>query len=312
MTDEIYKRLRPKKVEGVIGQDATTAAVEAKLSKGKWPHAAVFHGPSGTGKTTMARIVARRLGIKGKIPEPNLDYTEVNIAQTRGIDKVRRIVEGAGAAPLGGSPVRVWVLDEMHQMTKDGQNCVLKILEDPPEHAYFILCTTDPNKLVKAIRTRSTPFRFNSVKPAELKALVQAVCEKEEIGATEQVVDEIVAVADGSPREALVLLDLAAAERGQPRAMWKGIPALADPKDLFGALRAIFRRFALTFRLHASVDFFRDLLRKIDATNTGVDNGDAEFARLLIGLLANFHHQRGAFVAHDLLLIGFTKHTTHR
>ena len=168
MTDEIYKRLRPKKVEGVIGQDATTAAVEAKLSKGKWPHAAVFHGPSGTGKTTMARIVARRLGIKGKIPEPNLDYTEVNIAQTRGIDKVRRIVEGAGAAPLGGSPVRVWVLDEMHQMTKDGQNCVLKILEDPPEHAYFILCTTDPNKLVKAIRTRSTPFRFNSVKPAEI------------------------------------------------------------------------------------------------------------------------------------------------
>ena len=82
--------------------------------------------------------------------------------------------------------------------------------------------------------------------------------------------------------------------------------------ELLGALRAIFRRFALTFRLHAAVDFFRDLLRKINATNAGVDNGDAEFACFLIGLLANFHHQLGAFVAHDLLLIGFTKHTTHR
>lgn len=201
---ELYKRFRPKRLKDLVGQPAAVAAIQGLLTKG-WPQAALFSGPSGCGKTTAARILKKKLGVVS-----DLDYREVNIAELRGINEVRKILEGAPMAALGGSKCRLWVFDEVHQMTKDGQNCMLKVLEDTPEHAYFILCTTDPHRLIKAIRTRCTPIRFGAVDPKELKGLVQTVCEKEEVEVSETVVDEIVSAADGSPREALVLLNLVA------------------------------------------------------------------------------------------------------
>ncbi len=196
---ELYKKYRPKKFNEIIGQTEAVKILTDLGIKGEIPHAILMSGPSGTGKTTLARILRKKLKCS------DADYVEMNAADARGIDAIRDISQRVGSAPIGGR-TRVWVVDEVHGLTSQAQDSFLKLLEDTPKHAYFVLLTTDPQKLKKTIRTRCTEIKCNLLTDVEVNSLVSSVAEKEGIPLDHSVIEKITEVAEGSARKALVLL----------------------------------------------------------------------------------------------------------
>jgi DNA polymerase-3 subunit gamma/tau len=135
-----------------------------------------------------------------------MDFKELNCSDFRGIDTIRDIARLMNLAPTGGK-VRIWLLDEVHQLSKDGQNAALKMLEDTPSHVYFFLCTTDPQKLLKTIQTRCCEMPVRLLTHKELGLLIKRVMKREKKELSEEVVEEIITSAQGSARTTLVLLD---------------------------------------------------------------------------------------------------------
>ena len=197
---ELYKKHRPETFDQVFGQGTVCAQLAKAVAKRDVPHAVLFTGPSGCGKTTLARILRRQIGCG------DADFTEANCAKERGIDLVRSITRRIGLAPIDGR-CRVWLLDEAHQLTGDAQSAILKELEDQPKHAYFMLCTTHPQKLIKTIRTRCTEYAIKPLAAAELAKALATVAEAEGLSISKDVLDKIVENSEGSARKAIVLLD---------------------------------------------------------------------------------------------------------
>lgn len=198
---EFYKRYRPTMFKHVIGQEDAVSTLQKLLEhKETFPHALLFTGPSGTGKTTFARILQKKLECS------DTDFKEVNCADFRGVDMVRDIRLKYNMGTLGGES-RIYLIDEAHQLSKDAQNALLKMLEDTPDHVYFMLATTEPGKLLRTIQTRTTEIRTRALTIGELAILLGDVCCKEKLTISEAVSDRIVECADGSARKALVLLN---------------------------------------------------------------------------------------------------------
>jgi len=195
---------RPKNLDEIIGNESIVGSLKAIFDREKdWPHSYLFSGPSGCGKTTLGRIVKDRLGCLGT------DYVEINASSTRGIDAVRNIIDNMKYKPqTPGSKSRVFLLDECHMLTGDAANALLKALEEPPAHVYFILCTTDPEKLIKTIRNRCAQFEVQSLGERGIVKLLNWVLEKENVNdIPENIIKLIAKVSDGCPRQALVILD---------------------------------------------------------------------------------------------------------
>jgi len=214
---EIHLEERPTSFKQMVGQrEACEQLVALAKSEEGMPHCLLFTGPSGCGKTTLARIVRRRLKCS------DADFAEVNAAESRGIDMVRGIQARIGLAPIDGD-ARVWLIDECHQLTADAQGAFLKLLEEPPAHAYIMLATTDPQKLRRTIRTRCTEIKVRDLMISELVGLANRVA-KDRTGEplAETVAHKLAEVADGSARKALVLL--------------QQIIGLGDPKKQTAAL----------------------------------------------------------------------------
>ena len=200
MSVELYKKYRPKDFDEIIGQEEAVSTLQSLVEQNKVPHTILFSGPSGVGKTTLARILANKLHCSEH------DCIEVNAADDRGIDLVRDIRQLMNLAPIGGL-VRVWVIDECHQLTAQAQESFLKILEDTPKHVYFFLCSTDPQKLKKTIRTRCTEIALKEIPKQKLYQLVRRVYRTEyKKTLTDSVAKDIVEASEGSARKALVLL----------------------------------------------------------------------------------------------------------
>jgi DNA polymerase-3 subunit gamma/tau len=197
---EFYKSYRPRSLKTVLGQEAAVASLQKLMDANKVPHTILLTGPSGTGKTTIARI------LKDFLECGDQDFLEVNCADFKGIDMVRDIRRSVNLNPISGL-TRVWLIDEAHKLTGDAQNAFLKLLEDTPRHAYFMLATTDPQKLIRTIHTRATQIKLVPLVPDALERVVQRVVDKETLAVSSEVVKEIVEAAEGSARKALVILE---------------------------------------------------------------------------------------------------------
>lgn len=191
-------RYRPKDFNEVVGNKETIESLQAILSDP--PHVFLFSGQAGCGKTTLARIVSDKLGCS------EFDFKEINISDNRGIDTARDIIQSAHLKPMSGK-VKVYLLDEVHKSTNDFQNALLKILEEPPSFVYFILCTTEPEKLIKTVRDRASMFSVSPLNSKKIKRIIDMICEKENIVISDEVIEKISQDSDGSPRKALVMFD---------------------------------------------------------------------------------------------------------
>lgn len=198
----LYLKYRPQELKHVVGQDEAKEALLSILDRDEEdiPHAFLFEGPSGVGKTTMARILAAELGCEGS------DLHEMDIADFRGIDTVRTIRQHMGYKPKQGT-CTVWLMDEVHKMTKDAQNALLKALEDTPEHVYFLLATTEPQALINTIKTRCTTLSLRDINETDLIKAMRRVAREEELKVPKNVFTQIAEDSCGSARMALVILD---------------------------------------------------------------------------------------------------------
>lgn len=193
---------RPSCLEEVYGNEHIKSSLESIFSREKdIPHAFLFHGTRGTGKTTFGRIIASSLKCSSG------DLYEYNMAKTRGIDTAREIIDNSLYAPQLGK-VKVYLLDEFHMATNEAQNAFLKPFEDAPSHVYYILCSTDPIKIIPTIRNRCSTYQTKLLLNSQMNQLMKDVLISEGIdNYPETIIKKIIEKSEGCPRQALVILD---------------------------------------------------------------------------------------------------------
>jgi DNA polymerase-3 subunit gamma/tau len=196
VTGALYRKYRPHTFAEVRDQDHIVSVLEGAIKKGELPHAMLFSGTRGTGKTTLARIFAKAIGTA------DLDLYEIDAASNRGIDDIRELKEAVHTMPYE-SEHKVYIIDEVHMLTKEAFNALLKTLEEPPEHVVFILATTEEEKLLDTILSRCQVFRMHSPSRAVLAETVTDIAKKEGFTLNPDAADLIAMAADGSFRDAL-------------------------------------------------------------------------------------------------------------
>lgn len=196
---ELFRILRPKLFKEVIGQPEAVATLTSLLKKNSLPHVLLLSGPSGCGKTSLAHV------LKNKLQCSDGYFNDINSANTRGIDSVRWIMEQMRRKPLDGGN-QMWVLDECAKLTSDAQTAMLKPLEDMPPWSYFVLCTTDPQKLLPTVRNRATEIKLKPLSRDDLRLVIIRGMKQANIALDDELWEALLDAAAGSARKALVLL----------------------------------------------------------------------------------------------------------
>ena len=330
----LYRKYRPATFAEVVGQEHVTEPLSTALAAGRINHAYLFSGPRGCGKTSSARILARSLNCEqGPTPTPcgvcdscvalapngpgSVDVVELDAASHGGVDDTRELRDRAFYAPAQ-SRYRIFIVDEAHMVTTAGFNALLKIVEEPPDHLIFVFATTEPEKVLPTIRSRTHHYPFRLLAPRTMRSLLERICEQEGVEVDETVYPLVIRAGGGSPRDTLSVLDqlLAGADGNRvlyPRALAllgatdvalidDAIDALAagDAAALFGAVEGVIdaghdpRRFATDL-----LERFRDLIvlqavpdaaarGVVDAPGDVLDRMRDQAARLGAGTLARY------------------------
>ncbi len=203
----LYRRYRPRSLDEVIGQPQITDILSHSIKNGKIAHAYLFIGPRGTGKTSVARILAHEInGFKYELEDDYLDIIEIDAASNTGVDNIRDLKERAIIAPTKGK-YKVYIIDEVHMLSKSAFNALLKTLEEPPEHVIFIMATTDAHKVPVTITSRSQVFTFKLADPGTMLDHLKNICKKEKIDIDDEALKIVVKRGGGSFRDSLSLLD---------------------------------------------------------------------------------------------------------
>lgn len=197
MMEELYRKYRPQTFNEMVGNELAIKSLQTEISNGS--HVFLFQGPAGCGKTTLARIVAKEVGAGP------LSIYEINSAENRGIDTARDIMAQMRYTPVDGTAM-AWILDEVHQLNITSQNAFLKALEDTPDHVYFFLCTTDPQKLIAPLKTRCSIISLKPLTDDEMTFLIRRTARAERKKISDDVVQKIVSIAQGGSRKALKTL----------------------------------------------------------------------------------------------------------
>jgi DNA polymerase III subunit gamma/tau len=307
----LYRKYRPATFADVVGQEHVTEPLSTALAAGRINHAFLFSGPRGCGKTSSARILARSLNCEqGPTPTPcgvcdscvalapngvgSVDVVELDAASHGGVDDTRELRDRAFYAPAQ-SRYRIFIVDEAHMVTTAGFNALLKIVEEPPDHLIFVFATTEPEKVLPTIRSRTHHYPFRLLAPRTMRSLLERICASEDVSVDDAVYPLVIRAGGGSPRDTLSVLDqlLAGAEGNRveyQRALAllgatdvalidDAVDALAagDAAAVFGAVEAVIdaghdpRRFATDL-----LERFRDLivLQSVpDAIARGVVDG---------------------------------------